>query len=136
MTSMSILLQEATLNKFVSLGTMVSGAIVFDMDVHIFVMDEAVWAFRKDRFMDLKVDSSIPGYEEALLNGIKNGVVKVWHEQLAELKEMGEITINLCQMCCAIGNLEKDNFIDIVDKVAGIGTYIDEIFNADKIVCL
>ena len=136
MTSMSILLQEATLNKFVSLGTMVSGAIVFDMDVHIFVMDEAVWAFRKDRYMDLKVDSSIPGYEEALLNGIKNGVVKVWHEQLAELKEMGEITINLCQMCCAIGNLEKDNFIDIVDKVAGIGTYIDEIFNADKIVCL
>ena len=136
MTSMSILLQEATLNKFVSLGTMVSGAIVFDMDVHIFVMDEAVWAFRKDRYMDLKVDSSIPGYEEALLNGIKNGVVKVWHEQLAELKEMGEITINLCQMCCAIGNLEKDNFLDIVDKVAGIGTYIDDIFNADKIVCL
>ena len=136
MASMSILVQEATLNKFVSLGTLVTGALVFDMDVNIFVMDEAVWAFRKDRYKDLKIDTSVPGYEEALLTGIKNGVVKVWHEQLAELKEMGNITIRLCQMCCQIGNLEKEDFLDIVDKVSGIGSYIDDLFNADKIVCL
>jgi peroxiredoxin family protein len=136
MTTMAVLLQEATLNKFVSLGTLVSGAIVFDMEVHIFVMDEAVWAFRKDRYMDLKVDTSIPGYEEALLNGINKGIVKVWHEQLAELKESGMVTIKLCQLCCAIGDLEKDAFLDIVDKVAGIGTFIDDIYGADKIVCL
>lgn len=136
MTTMSILVQEASLNKFVSLGTMISGALVFDMDVRVFVMDEAVWAFRKDRYLDLEVDSSISGYEPALLKGIEGGIVKKWYEQLAELKEMGSVSIKLCQMCCAIGNLEKDDFIDIVDKVAGIGTYIDDLFGADKIVCL
>ena len=136
MAIMSILLQEASLNKFVSLGTLVSGAIVFDMEVKIFVMDEAVWAFRKDKYKDLKIDTTVPGFEESLLKGIENGTVNVWYDQLAELKEMGGVTINLCQLCCAIDNLEKDDFLDIVDRVASIATYMDDIFNADKVVCL
>ncbi len=136
MAIMSILLQEASLNKFVSLGTLVSGAIVFDMEVHIFVMDEAVWAFRKDKYKDLKINTTVPGFEESLLKGIDNGTVNVWYKQLAELKEMGEVTINLCQLCCAIDNLEKDDFLDIVDRVASIATYMDDLFNADKVVCL
>ena len=135
MTTMSILLQEASLNKFVSLGTLVSGAIVFDMAVRIFVMDEAVWAFRKDKYKDLRIDTTVPGFEFSLLRGIENGTVNVWYDQLAELKEMGEVSINLCQLC-AIDKLEKDDFIDIVDRVSSIATYIDDIFNADKIVCL
>lgn len=133
---MSILLQEASLNKFVSLGTLVSGAVVFDMEVRIFVMDEAVWAFRKDKYKDLKIDTTVPGFEESLLKGIDTKVVNVWYDQLAELKEMGEVTINLCQLCCAIDNLEKDDFLDIVDRISSIATYIDDIFNADKVVCL
>ena len=136
MTTLSILIQDATLNKFVSLGTMVSGAIVFDMEVKIFVMDEAVWAFRKDTYKNLSIKTSISDFEPALLKGIENGTVKHWYEQLAELKEMGQITINLCQLCCAIGNLEKDHFLDIVDRVASIATYMDDILSADKIVCL
>ena len=136
MTTMSILLQEASLNKFVSLGTLVSGAIVFDMAVRIFVMDEAVWAFRKDKYKDLRIDTTVPGFEFSLLKGIEDGTVNKWYEQLAELKEMGEVSINLCQLCCAIDHLEKDDFLDIVDRVSSIATYIDDIFNADKIVCL
>lgn len=136
MTILSILLQEASLNKFVSLGTLVSGAIVFDMEIKIFVMDEAVWAFRKDKYKELKIDTTVPGFEDSLLKGIENGTVNVWYDQLAELKEMGDVTINLCQLCCAIDNLEKDDFLDIVDRVASIATYIDDIFNADKVVCL
>ena len=136
MTVLSILVQEATLNKFTSLSTVVSGTIVFDMEVRIFVMDAAVWAFRKDRYLDLKVDTSMPGYEEALHKGIEKGTLTIWYEQLAELKEMGEISIHLCQLCCQIDNLEKEDFIDIVDGVNSIATYMDDIYSADKIVCI
>jgi peroxiredoxin family protein len=134
---MSILVQEASLNKFVSLGTLISGAVVYDMEVRIFVMDEAVWAFRKDRYKDLKVDTSVPGYEKALKNGIKTGQISTWYEQIKELKEMGEVSIHLCSLCCAIDNLEKENFLDIVDSISNIGVYINDIiFEADKVVCL
>ena len=136
MTTMSILVHKASLNNFVSLSTMVSGAIVFDMDVRVFVMDDAVWGFRKDQYQHLEVHSNIPGYENALLKGIETGTLKIWYEQLAELKEMGDVKIYLCQLCCAIDDLEKKDFIDIVDGVASIGTYIDDIYDADKVVSL
>lgn len=137
MTIMSILLQEASLNKLVSLGTLVSGACSYDMEVRIFVMDEAVWAFRKDKYLDLKPKFNLTGYGDSIKNGIESGTINTWYEQLAQLKEYGSVKIVLCSLMAKIDELQKEDFIDIVDKISNIGIYInDMIFEADKIICL
>ena len=137
MTIMSVLINEGSLNKMITLSTIVSGAIVYDMEVRIFAMDEAVWAFRKDRYKNLKVESSIEGYENALLKGIEEGKISKWYEQLAELKEMGNLQIHCCAYCCILDNLEKKDFLDIVDNISNIGIYINKmILNSDKVITI
>jgi peroxiredoxin family protein len=137
MSVMSILLKDGSLNKLVTLGTVASGAVIYDMEVRIFVIDDAVWAFRKDRYKKLKTNTTIDGYGEAVLEGIDEGTVQRWYEQLAELKEIGDVSIHLCSLCCDLDNLEKDDFIDIVDHISSIGRYINEmILDADKVVTI
>ena len=132
----SILLTKGSLNNLVSLTTILSGAASFDMEVRVFVMDDAVWAFRKDKYLDLKVDSSIDGYAEALKAGVVSGTINSWHKLLTDLKEFGEISITLCGLMADIDNLEKEAFLDVVDRIATIGTFIDDVFDADKIISI
>ena len=137
MVFLSILLQDGSLNKLASLTTIVTGAVSFDMKVKIFVMDSAVWAFRKDRYQDISfIHSPIKGYGEALKKGIESGQIYNWHKQLADLKEYGDVNITLCSLMADIDNLQQDDFIDIVDKVLTIGAYIDDLYDADKMIFL
>ncbi|MCE7736311.1 MAG: hypothetical protein GPJ54_15630 [Candidatus Heimdallarchaeota archaeon] len=137
MVFLSILLQEGSLNKLASLSTIVTGAVSFDMKVKIFVMDSAVWAFRKDRYKDLSyIQSPVEGYGESLKKGIETRQVNCWYEILADLKEYGDVTITLCSLMADIDNLEKEDFIDIVDKILTIGAYIDDLYDADKMIFL
>ncbi len=135
----SILLTKGSLNNMISLTTILSGAASFDMKIKVFVMDDAVWAFRKDRYKDLKVDSNIDGYAESLKAGVTSGVINTWYDFMGDLKEFGEegdITITLCGLMADIDKLKKEDFIDLVDRVATIGTFIDDVFEADKIISM
>lgn len=132
----SILLTKGSLNNMISLTTILSGAASFDMVIKVFVMDDAVWAFRKDKYLDLKVDSSIDGYAEVLKAGVASGKINTWHSFLADLKDFGEITITLCSLMTEIDDVKKEDLLDIVDRVATIGTFIDDIFDSEYIISM
>ena len=132
----SILLTKGSLNNLVSLTTILSGAASFDMEIRVFVMDDAVWAFRKDKYLDLKVDSSIDGYAEALMAGVASGKINTWHSFLADLKEFGNISITLCSLMTEIDDVKKEDLLEVVDKVATIATLIDDIYDSEYIISM
>ena len=133
---LSILVKDGSLNNMVSLGTIVAGAVTVDIECRIFVMDSAVWSFRKDRYDKLELNNPMPGYDDALKKGIEDGKVQKWYELLEDLKDFGEITITLCSLMGDIDDLKKEDFIDMVDRLATVGSYVDDIFEADKLISL
>ncbi|MCY3413886.1 MAG: DsrE/DsrF/DrsH-like family protein [Candidatus Heimdallarchaeota archaeon] len=134
---LSILLKDGSLNNMITLGTIVAGAVTIDYEINIFVTDAAVWSFRKDMYDKLEyVYEPIPGFAEALKAGIENGTVQKWYELLEDLKDFGEVNITLCSLMADIQSLSKDDFIDIVDRLATVGTYMEDISDADKTITL
>lgn len=131
MGHVSILLQDGTHSKMISLGTIVAGLLSFDYSIRIFVMDSAVWAFKKDTYKNLKTQSPIEGFGDALHKGIEAGQINVWYDFLYDLKDFGDITITLCSLMTDIADLKKEDFIDLVDRIATIGTYVDDIADAE-----
>ncbi len=128
------MLTKGSLNNMVSLTTILSGAAAFDMEVRVFVMDDAAWAFRKDRYLDLKVDSNIDGYAEALKAGVASGKIGTWHSVLADLKEFGGLSITVCSLMTEIDDVKKEDLLDVVDRVATIATLMDDVLDSDRVI--
>ena len=138
MAVLSILLTKGNYNNMLTLSTIVTGAIVDDYEVKIFAMDDAVWAFKKDAIgTDLEIHSHNPAFKSALEAAQKKeGMIVPWWDMLEDLKDMGEITITLCSLMCDIAELKKEDFSDLVDKLAGVGSFMGDLYDADKVISI
>ncbi|MHA2250095.1 MAG: DsrE/DsrF/DrsH-like family protein [Candidatus Kariarchaeaceae archaeon] len=134
---LSILIKSGTYNDFMTLALLASGAIASDFEVRIFAMNDAVWALRKDVIgTDVELHSHFPKYKEALKISVDDGKVMPWWSLLADLKDMGELTITACALVADVVGLHKEDFTDLVDEIAGVAAFAGDIEESDQVIVL
>ena len=137
MTSMAILIKNGSYNDFMTLSLIASGAIASDMEVKIFAMNDAVWALQRDRVgKDLQVKSNFPEFTDVLTQSMSEGKVTPWWDLLADLKELGDLTITVCALIADVAKLEENNFHDLVDDIAGVANFALDVDESDFVIAL
>ena len=138
MEMLSILLSRGSYTDMNLLVTVLSGAVAYDKKVHIFVANDAVWAFRKDRIgTDTAIHSHDPVFAEKFAKGLEGGqLIKPWWEQLRDLKEAGDVSIVLCSAMTLIDDLTLEDFDPMVDKIKGAASYLADLEDCDKAITI
>ncbi len=121
---MSIMVTSGTEDKLMALGTITLGAVTMDMDVHIFLAFWGLEAFRKEA--PLTNPTSIEGepYDQIMRKNMREKGLGNWRKNLETAKELGNVKIIACSNMLALLDIPEDDFIDLVDEVSGIATYI------------
>jgi peroxiredoxin family protein len=135
--TLTILIKGGTYNEFMTLALIASGAVATDFEVRIFAMNDAVWALRKDIVgTDTVVQSHFPSYAEALSDALNEGRVQPWWELLADLKELGDLTITVCALVADVINLKEEDFHEIVDEIAGVANFAADMDESDFVLSI
>lgn len=137
MTQITILIKNGTFNDFQTLALVTSGFIVSDFEVKIFAMNDAVYALKKDQVgKDMIVHSTYPEFSSKFSESVISGKAIPWWKLLADLKELGEITITVCALVADIVGLEKEDFHELVDEVAGVANFAADVDDSDFILTI
>lgn len=106
-------------DRLFGMATLCSGAIAQDMEVDIYLMQGAVHAFRKDV---AATDRSFSENDDTRATVQENAVelkLDPWYEMLADLKEMGDLRINVCSTAPKLLGVGLEDLLDIVDGEVG-----------------
>jgi peroxiredoxin family protein len=137
MTVLSILVKNGTYNDFMTLSLIASGAVASDMEVRIFAMNDAVWALRKDVVgTDTTVHSHFPSFMGEITKSVSEGKIIPWWELLADLKEMGEMTITACALVADVAMIKKEDFHELVDEIAGVANFAADVDDSDFVLSI
>ncbi len=131
MAKMTIGLSTASLDKLTGLGVITSGAAADDMEVDIFVLLNAGPAFLKNKpAKDFLSEGD--GDVEDFKTGLEKTGTPHWKEFLEMAKDMTEMKIYVCSLAGKVaGGENKEDFIELVDEICGIGEYIESVQEAD-----
>lgn len=137
MTVISILIKNGTYNDFMTLSLVASGAVAADMEVRVFAMNDAVWALRKDMVgTDTTVHSHFPSFASEISKSMSEGKIIPWWELLADLKELGELTITACALIADVALIKKEDFHELVDEIAGVANFAADIDDSDFVLSI
>jgi peroxiredoxin family protein len=132
MAKMVIGLSSGSIDKLVGAGVMMSGAAADDMDVEVYVLLTAARAFVKgnENLTDAFVE--YPQLKEEMLKKMEELSTPSWLEFFEQAKEFTDVKIYICSLAGKMwGGEKKEDFIDIVDDICGIGQYLDAAQEAD-----
>lgn len=132
MAKMVIGLSSGSIDKLVGTGVMMSGAAADDMDVEVYVLLTAARAFVKgnENLTDAFVE--YPQLKEEMLKKMEELSTPSWLEFFEQAKEFTDVKIYICSLAGKMwGGEKKEDFIDIVDDICGIGQYLDAAQEAD-----
>lgn len=123
-----------SIDKLTAAGVIISGAAAMDMDIEIYVLLQGARAFKKDIGDDASKLNMAENAElkKEFLNSLKQLKVKTWIEFFREAREYTNVKIHMCGLAGKFWNGTKlDDFVDIVDDICGIGSYIESAEEAD-----
>ena len=132
MSKLVLALSTSCLDKLTSAGVILSGAAADDMDVDVFVLVNAGYAFLKGKSEHLSgmADSMQTAKEfQIALDKLSS---PSWLDFFDMAKELTNVNIYICSLAGKlVGGEKKEDFIDMVDDICGIGEYIDAVQSAD-----
>jgi peroxiredoxin family protein len=129
---LAIVLTENTIDKLLPFSTLVSGAVVMGMDVHVFASFWGLDAFRKSS--PGPHPPAGPGHGDAgarLEKTLVERKVPSWKSVLATAKELGSLHIYACSQSMELFGLTRADLDPVVDEVVGIATFIDRTRHAE-----
>lgn len=137
MSKLVLALTTSSLDKLTSAGVILSGAAAEDMEVDVFILVNAGHAFMKGKADKLTGMSDTTQTAEEFQKALDNLSTPAWTEFFEMAKEMTEVKVYMCSLAGKIaGGENKDDFIDLVDDVVGIGEYLENASEADVNLCL
>jgi len=110
---------SGSVDKLTAAGVILGGAAAEDMDVDIFVLLQAAFAFKK---------------ENAMTNvaSLRQLEAPHWTEAFRTAKEMTNVKIHICGFAGKVWKGYKlDDFIDLADDICGISEYMTCAEEAD-----
>jgi peroxiredoxin family protein len=129
---MTIALFSGSVDKLTAAGVILGGAAAEDMDVEIFVLLQAAFAFKKENAMTNDRVAEITDKKDEFLASLKRLEAPHWTEAFRKAKEMTNVKIHICGFAGKVWHGEKlDDFIDLADDIVGIGEYMDAAESSD-----
>ena len=132
MSKMVIGLTSGSVDKLVNAGVMMTGAAADDMEIEVYVLLTAARAFIKGN--ETLTDSLVeyPHLKKEFFESMERLSVPTWVEFFEQAKEFTDVKINICSLAGKMwGGEQKEDFIDLVDEICGIGQYLDAAQEAD-----
>jgi len=129
---MTIALFSGSVDKLTAAGVILGGAAAEDMDVEIFVLLQAAFAFKKENALTNDRVAEITDKKDDFLASLERLQAPHWTEAFRKAKEMTSVKIHICGFAGKVWHGEKlDDFIDLADDIVGIGEYIDAAESSD-----
>ncbi len=129
---MTLALFSGSVDKLTAAGVILGGAAAEDMDVEIFVLLQAAFAFKKENALVNDRVSEITDKKDEFLASLKRLGTPHWTQAFKTAKEMTNVKIHICGFAGKVWHGEKlDVFIDLADDICGIGEYIASAEESD-----
>ncbi len=129
---LTIALFSGSVDKLTAAGVILGGAAAEDMDVEIFVLLQAAFAFKKENALVNDRVAEITDKKDEFLASLKRLDTPHWTEAFKKAKDLTDVKIHICGFAGKVWHGEKlEVFIDLADDIRGIGEYIDSTENAD-----
>lgn len=129
---MTIALFSGSVDKLTAAGVILGGAAAEDMEVEIFVLLQAAFAFKKENAMVNDRVAEITDKKDDFLASLQRLNTPHWTQAFKKAKEMTNVKIHICGFAGKVWHGEKlDDFIDLADNICGIGEYIASAEEAD-----
>ncbi len=123
---MALVLFSGSVDKLLAGGIMAGGAVAMDMEVDIFVTFWGLVAFRKDQVnVNQRMSKEFEDMAPALLQAMQAKHYPSWIDTFRKIRSMGQVRIHLCSMTMDMMGWKKEDFVDIVDDVIGVGSFIE-----------
>ena len=129
---LTLALFSGSVDKLTAAGVILGGAAAEDMDVEIYVLLQAAFAFKKENAMTNERVSEITDKQDEFLASLKRLNAPHWTEAFRQAKEMTSVKIHICGFAGKVWHGEKlDQFIDLADDICGIGEYMTSAETSD-----
>ena len=129
---LTIALFSGSVDKLTAAGVILGGAAAEDMDVEIFVLLQAAFAFKKENAMVNDRVAEITDKKEEFLASLNRLEAPHWTEAFKTAKEMTNVKIHICGFAGKVWHGEKlVDFIDLADDICGIGEYMTAAETSD-----
>ncbi len=132
MAKMTIGLSSGSIDKLTGAGVMMVGAAADDYEVEVYVLLTAARPFVKgnEELTDAFVE--YPHLKDQMMSRLKELNTPSWLTFFEQAKEFTDVKIYICSLAGKLwGGDKKEDFIDIVDGLCGIGQYLDSAQEAD-----
>ena len=129
---MTLALFSGSVDKLTAAGVILGGAAAEDIDVEIFVLLQAAFAFKKENAMVNDRVAEITDKKDDFLASLDRLNTPHWIEAFKKAKDLTSVKIHICGFAGKVWNGEKlEDFIDLADDICGIGEYIASAEEAD-----
>lgn len=131
---MCLALFSGSIDKLTAAGIIISGAVVDDMDVDVYVLLHGARAFKKDIGYNKEqlMMAENAHLREEFLSSLEKLKVKEWYDFFKEAKTISNVRIHICGLAGKVWGAEKiEDFVDFADDIVGINEYITAAQNAD-----
>jgi len=129
---MTIALFSGSVDKLTAAGVILGGAAAEDMDVEIFVLLQAAFAFKKENATTNERVAELTDKQDEFLASLKRLNAPHWTEAFRTAKEMTNMKIHICGFAGKVWHGEKlEDFIDLADDICGIGEYMTAAEESD-----
>lgn len=129
---LTIALFSGSVDKLTAAGVILGGAAAEDMDVDVYVLLQAAFAFKKENALENDRVAEITDKKEDFLASLKRLEAPHWTEAFKTAKEMTNVKIHVCGFAGKVWHGEKlEDFIDLADDICGIGEYMASAEEAD-----
>jgi len=129
---MTLALFSGSVDKLTAAGVILGGAAAEDMDVEIFVLLQAAFAFKKENALTNERVAEITDKQDEFLASLKRLNAPHWTEAFRQAKEMTNVKIHICGFAGKVWHGEKlEDFIDLADDICGIGEYMTAAESSD-----
>lgn len=129
---LSIVVYSGTVDKLMPVAIMTAGAVAMDMEVNLFVTFYGIHAFRKDQVAkNMRFSKDFEEMAPMMLKTMGEMHVPSWYDMLKDAKKSGKVRIVACSTTAGMMGVKKDDLVDIVDEIVGVGNYLDVASDSD-----
>ncbi|MGC8608180.1 MAG: DsrE/DsrF/DrsH-like family protein [Vulcanisaeta sp.] len=128
---MAVAVFSGSIDRLTGLAMLVSGAVAMGMEVELFLQLWGAYSFRKDVIQKNMNFSEFQNLSSEVAKRLQELKLPSWFDLLREAKRMGNLKIYVCSTAAAIWKAKKEDFVDLVDDIIGVGEWVDKMSEAD-----
>ncbi|MBS3806074.1 MAG: hypothetical protein KGY60_01095 [Bacteroidales bacterium] len=137
MSKLVLALTTSSLDKLTNAGVILSGAAAEDMEVDVYVLVNAGQAFVKSQNGNVSGMADTAQSAEKFQQALDQFSTPKWTEFFEMAKDMTSVNVYVCSLAGKVaGGENKEDFIDLVDEIVGIGEYLEGASGADLNITL